>query len=176
MNTPDVTAVFIESMKPLVPFFVFIVIASAVLNQVKSKKRKSGSKEYKYQKRFLMSVNEKAFYNELSVICKKLGFLLFSKVRLIDLIEPVSKDDRGAKQHVIQKHVDFVLCHSSTLMPVLVIELDDKSHDSERRQQKDADKDKALESAGLPILRTRSSARLEENIIRALDLTAPIHR
>lgn len=174
MNTTDITTIFLENMKPYIPLLIFIVIIGTILKELTKKKRKSKTGDYKYQKKTLMSVNEKSFYSELLPICKKHGFLLFSKVRLIDLIEPVRGGNSNvAKLHIIQKHVDFVLCHASTLTPMLVIELDDNSHNSASAQQRDADKNKALESAGLPIIRTRTAARLEESIMKALGIDTP---
>ena len=80
---------------------------------------------------------------------------IFSKVRLADLIEP--REDivgkRGHFNRISQKHVDFVLCAPDLLRPMLVIELDDSSHDSPEAQIRDNVKDAALKAAGLPILR-----------------------
>ena len=56
-----------------------------------------------------------------------------------------------------QKHVDFVLCEPRTTRPLLVIELDDASHNSsDRRRAADAAKDHACRTAGIPMLRVRA--------------------
>ena len=50
------------------------------------------------------------------------------------------------------QRLDFVLCTRDKLSPVLVIELDDASHEEESRRDRDTFVDAALTSDGLPIL------------------------
>ncbi len=80
---------------------------------------------------------------------------IFSKVRLADLVE--ARDDAAGKlghfRRISQKHVDFVLCAPNTMRPMLVIELDDSSHESAEAQDRDRVKNAALQAAGLPLLR-----------------------
>ena len=59
---------------------------------------------------------------------------------------------QGHMNRVMSKHVDFVLCDRQNIAPVLVIELDDASHQREDRKERDAFLDKALAAASLPIL------------------------
>jgi len=51
------------------------------------------------------------------------------------------------------KHVDFVLCHPETVAPVLVIELDDASHQLPERQERDIFLNEILRVAEIPLLR-----------------------
>lgn len=53
--------------------------------------------------------------------------------------------------------VDFVVCNKDSSI-VAVIELDDATHQSEDRQTADAKKDKALESAGVHVVRWQAKA------------------
>ena len=50
-------------------------------------------------------------------------------------------------------HCDFVLADARTLEPLLVIELDDKSHWQTDAQECDKFKDAVLDVAGVPLLR-----------------------
>lgn len=50
------------------------------------------------------------------------------------------------------KCVDFVIVDHSTMQPLLVVELDDKSHERVERQERDRFVDEVLDSVGLPIL------------------------
>lgn len=80
--------------------------------------------------------------------------IIFSKVRLADLIYPPKQESQyGAWQKINRKHVDFVLCATSTLRPRLVIELDDRSHRRANRIERDAFVDGIFAEVGLPILR-----------------------
>ena len=79
---------------------------------------------------------------------------VFPKVRLFDLLY-LSKGTENWQTHknrIISKHVDFVLCDLQNIAPLLVIELDDASHEREDRRERDAFLDKALAAASLPIL------------------------
>ena len=79
---------------------------------------------------------------------------VFAKVRLLDLVDlPKGTENRQSHTNrVISKHVDFLLCDREKLSPLLVIELDDSSHERDDRAQRDAFVDEALGAAGLPIL------------------------
>jgi hypothetical protein len=105
----------------------------------------------------LFSRDERRFYDALR---QAVGgrFLIFAQMRLIDLLE-LPKGVRGSPfwfAKVRYKHVDFVLCDPDTAEPVLAIELDGASHQSQVQRQRDAEKDAVLEQAGLPLLRVPS--------------------
>lgn len=84
---------------------------------------------------------------------------IFSKVRLIDVVKvrPGTPNAQTHRNRIKSKHVDFVLCERKTFAPLLVIELDDASHNSSRQRERDALKDSILGAAGLPILRVKAS-------------------
>ncbi len=54
---------------------------------------------------------------------------------------------------IAQKHLDFLVCDSVTMKPLLGIELDDSSHKRDDRQERDDFVDRVFEAAGLPLLR-----------------------
>jgi very-short-patch-repair endonuclease len=108
----------------------------------------------------LLSATERSFYEALLPAVGD-DWRIFMKVRLLDLIH-VPRGTAEARRHrnrVMSKHVDFVLCAPDTLAPMLVIELDDATHDRPDRQARDAFVDRALETAGLPILHIRVQRR-----------------
>lgn len=51
-----------------------------------------------------------------------------------------------------RKHVDFLICDSATMRPLVGIELDDKSHQRKDRQERDAFVDEVFHAAGLPLV------------------------
>lgn len=102
----------------------------------------------------LFSRDERRFYDALRQAVGN-RFLIFAQMRLIDLLE-VPREVKGSPfwfAKVRYKHVDFVLCDPDTVQPVLAIELDGASHQSEVQRQRDAEKDAVLRQAGLPLLR-----------------------
>lgn len=62
---------------------------------------------------------------------------------------------------------DFVVCNKDSRI-VAVIELDDSSHEREDRKIADAKKDKALSSAGIPIIRWQAAAMPDEEVIKSV--------
>lgn len=75
------------------------------------------------------------------------------KPRLNDILfVRQSHKNKGARNRIDRKHVDFLLCETATMTPRLVVELDDRSHQKKDRQERDELVDGALKAAGLPIL------------------------
>jgi Protein of unknown function (DUF2726) len=104
------------------------------------------------KKKYLFSVAERSFYEVLKRLVPA-EYTVFAKVRLADVVY-VTKGTGAWQSHfnrISGKHLDFVLCNRD-LAPVVVIELDDSSHDEEERQSRDGFLDQALLAAALPIL------------------------
>lgn len=134
------------------------------------KKEKTPDKEktpYQYKKKiYFFSKNELNFYRELDQKATELNLILFSKVRLADIVEPIGKGSNWQSQfnRIRSKHVDFILCDLPSIKPVLVIELDDNSHNKPDRQERDTFVDRVLEQAGIPIIHTKDSSKIDEKI------------
>ena len=110
-----------------------------------------------YQKSWLFSYNEKDAYQKLRAIADELGYTVFAKVRLLDLLSPVKGNPKYKTYFykVQAKHVDFVLCDAK-LVARAVIELDDSSHDSKTRKERDKFVDEVLASVGYPIFHVKA--------------------
>jgi hypothetical protein len=67
---------------------------------------------------------------------------------------------------ISQKSADFVVCLKDSTV-VAIVELDDSTHARASRRKADADKDKALTSAGVQIVRWTTKALPDEPAIRA---------
>lgn len=110
-----------------------------------------------YEKRWLFSYNEKYAYKRLKEIADQMGYTVFTKVRLLDLLEPVKNNPKYKTYFykVQAKHVDFVLCDNN-LNAQHIIELDDSSHDRKDRKERDEFVDAVLKSVGYNIIHTRA--------------------
>lgn len=110
-----------------------------------------------YKSRWLFTYREKEAFKKLKIQTDERDLLLFSKVRLLDLIEPINgtKNYNGALWKIQAKHVDFVVCNEK-LIPLGIIELDDSTHDRADRIERDIFVDAVLENAGYKILHTRN--------------------
>lgn len=100
-------------------------------------------------------------------------YQIFAKVRLADIVRPVHNRRSGAWQsafnRVSSKHVDFVLCAPANMRVLIVIELDDRTHDRSNRKDRDTLVNSALADACIPLLRisakpTYSPAQLREQL------------
>ena len=107
-----------------------------------------------YQKKWLLTMNEKAFYRQLCSFATKKNMTVFTKVRLLDLLEPVKNQPKYKTYFykVQAKHVDFLLCDSK-LVARYIIELDDNSHIAPDRAERDQFVDSVLQAVGYKVLR-----------------------
>lgn len=89
------------------------------------------------------------------------------KVRLSDLLYVRERyKNQAALNRIHMKHVDFVVCDTSTMKPRLGIELDDSSHERRERQDRDDLVDRAFKAAGLPLLRVKAAGSYEPRDLR----------
>ena len=109
-----------------------------------------------YQRKYLLTKNEWYEYRKLKEYAAAHDLQICPKVRLLDIIEPRSgKDYRSLMARIQSKHVDFLICDQDLHIKGIV-ELDDNSHNSADRMQRDAFVDEILTSVGYKVIRTRS--------------------
>lgn len=105
--------------------------------------------KFPYKSARLFTETEYAFYLVLKQ-CINEDELLSCKVRLGDVIVPTVNEIKY-RNFVNQKHIDFLIADREG-NPLLVIELDDRSHNRPDRVRRDEFVNNALKAAGLPIL------------------------
>lgn len=115
----------------------------------------------------IMTDSEVQFFKKLQLALP--DFLIFSQVQLSRIIEP--SDEAGNDRQfwfnrVCRQSVDFVLIDKDYQTVLIAIELDDWTHESQTRQKQDAKKDKALASAGIPIIRFHAEKMPSIEMIR----------
>ncbi len=158
---------------------IFILVVTLVIRLTA---RRSSAVEISYNScDTLCTPAERAFLGVLDMAVPD-GHRIFAKVRLADLIKVGSGLKASSRQtafnRISRKHVDFVLCRADDIAITAAIELDDSSHNHSDRQDRDAFIDKAMASAGIPII--RFSARhaygvgeVRQAISDALGLSTP---
>lgn len=144
-------------------FFIGVLVPVVLL--IRGSRRKAGPLSLPYQKRkFFFTRAEQLFFEHLVAAVGRVGrgHVVLAKTRMTDLLM-MTKGTTGkaywaAWGRISQKHADFVILQRvqrpgepDYLEPVLVIELDDSSHQQEQRQQRDALVDAIYAQAGLPI-------------------------
>lgn len=127
-------------------FLLFILILFFIRSLIKPK--------YPYYKNpNFISYAERAFFNVLKVAIED-KYYIFAQVSLNSIL----KVDLEGKEYwqyfnkIKQKSVDFVLVDKTNFDPVLVIELNDRSHQLENRKERDEFLVKALTHAGIEYL------------------------
>jgi hypothetical protein len=119
--------------------------------------RRGSSLPYR-RRRALLSRGERAFYDVLREAVRG-RFAIAIKPRLADVILcPRSRWHCAAGARVKPRHVDFLLYDHETTAPVLALELDDASHESAGRRERDAFVDEALLVAGVVLVRVKAAA------------------
>jgi len=144
-------------MENLLTLIILLAVLAGLAALVKGflSRRSPTLGEFPYQKKaYLLTEAERSFYKVLRRVAGD-ELHVFAKVRLADLVwlPKGTKHRQAHLNRVLSKHVDFVLCHRQTVAPVLVVELDDSSHESSRRQERDAFVNQVLRTTGLPLLR-----------------------
>ncbi|MEM1211799.1 MAG: DUF2726 domain-containing protein [Planctomycetota bacterium] len=134
----------------------------------------TGEAPWPYQKRrYLLSRAELAFYH---VLIQAVGdrYTVCPKVNLNDLLLLTKGTENRMSwlNKINRKHIDFVLCDPATMEPKHAVELDDASHQKPDAQARDAVKDRALNAAGLELVRIRARgsydpAQLRETLYAA---------
>lgn len=109
-----------------------------------------------YVRKYLFSKNELYAYKKLKDIAEVKGYIVFAKVRLLDLIEPI----KGHKKYktlfykIQAKHVDFVITDKDMYVRA-IIELDDSSHNQTERKERDEFVNLILRSVGYKVIHTK---------------------
>ena len=130
----------------------------------------SEEREFPYHVRDdFLSPAEVSFYHVLRGIVGDKA-VVCPKVSLGDLFYAATGDygtNRSWMNRIDRKHVDFVVCEAGTLAPQLGVELDDASHDSASRRERDAFVDGVFEAAGLPLARVTAQLQYNTDEVKA---------
>jgi hypothetical protein len=154
---------------------------SSYLNSPEAKiKEAKETKNYPFRKkRYLMTQTEYKFFGVLQEVIKGQYFII-PQVALSRIIEPQNGQPKYGTDswysnfnRINKKTVDFVIFDKVYLSPLLVIELDDYTHNYFTRQQRDDFLDGALKAANLNILHVKpqynyDTSQLEQAIFSQL--------
>ena len=109
----------------------------------------------KYKSKKMLTKNEWSAYMVMKKITDAHELVICPKVRLIDIVEPKPcNEEYTLRAKVIQKHVDFVICNKN-LQIIGIVELDDSSHDTTKRKERDKFVDEILTDVGYIVIHTR---------------------
>ena len=157
----------LESLLLMLYCVIAIGIIAVILSFVIAVKRRSSTDQdapasFPYERiNWLFTKAERSFLGVLDGVIGP-DYRVFGKVRVADIIR-VNKglsrsETQSAKNQILSKHFDFVICRVSNLSVSLVIELDDSTHKQAARKSRDAFIEQATQAAGIPLLRVPCQA------------------
>lgn len=142
-------------MLPIIFFLAVLALVFLLIYSQIGSRRRRVEQPFSYKSRHrLFTPTETAFLYALE---KAVGdeYRVFGKVRLADIVDTEVFRGVGDKAFslIAYKHIDFLLCDKRDSSIVCAVELDDWTHGSEKRRIKDAEKEYALNSVGVPLVR-----------------------
>lgn len=151
-----------------------LLLLHFINNHLLSKDNNSSGNDFTpYKKRYyFFTLQEKQFYLVLKEIANRENLILFSKVRVIDLIDIKHiKNYASYRNKIISKQIDFVLLDQE-LKVLRCIELDDPTHNRTSRIERDKFLNELFEAVDLSLIRIKTqSAYSIEELMRKLNLT-----
>lgn len=149
---------------------ILIVVVAAVFVLAVLKKQGVQSTDYPYRKiQAIFTPAERSFLGVLDQAVGKHA-QIFGKVRVADVIAPKKGMPRGEWQKAFNKiagkHFDFLLCDKGDLSVLCAIELNDRSHDSKKRKDRDQFLEGACQSANVPLVQFPAQATYNINAIQ----------
>jgi len=159
---PHLNLTMLNELPGILLSILILVGVIAVATRIAPRFFSGGAKpaDYPYQARnYLFSRAEKSF---IRVLEQALGeeFRVFGKVRMEDLmfVKKGAKNRQAARNRIRSRHIDFVVCRKDDLSIQFLVELDDKSHDSNKRAEVDEFKNAACRAAGIKLVRIRAQS------------------
>lgn len=158
----------------IILIIILIVVNSLLNNKTTAKKINKIKKKsedintninnFPYKAKLLLTKSEYTFFKALQKILDNDKYIICPKVRLEDFIDVTDKQEifkyRG---YIKSRHVDFLICDNN-LHILFAIELDDKTHNSEKAKNTDEFKNKLFEKIGIKLYRIKTEDNYEISI------------
>jgi hypothetical protein len=130
-----------------------------------------------YQRKKILTKNEYYFYTKLKEVTNKYNLQILTKIRLADLIEvkpySINRNEWGTYFNKIKaKHIDFAIVDNMKVL--LIIELDDQSHNNIERIERDKFVDDNLTACGYKIVHTRGAIDAIEKELQTVTKNANV--
>lgn len=156
-------------IKTIIILLLIFALATAI-EQLTKKADNDNIKinEYPYKQKYLLTKTEYKFYKTLKTICDKQQIIICPKVRLEDFVEVISKDNKQKyRGYIKSRHIDFLLCDTNLYIKV-AIELDDKTHNTNKAQKTDELKNNIFKTINIPLYRIKVSEQDYETKINEI--------
>lgn len=119
-------------------FFILLIIVCVLIFVIKNQKNTVPQSNYSYKQKTLMTDNEYEFLNRLiSAFPNHHIFPQVSMGAILDVSKAENKNIQAGRNTFNKKIIDFII-YSKDQKIVAVIELDDKTHDKDKDDKRDA--------------------------------------
>lgn len=127
-------------------------------NEEEKEEKPLGKVEYPYKlTKSIFSPKEGYFFRDVRPIADKLGLLVFTKMRIADLlyIPEGTADFQKWFNRIKAKHIDFIFVDREMHIKLLV-EIDDPTHNRADRKARDEEVDEMFKQQGLQVIHLRA--------------------
>jgi hypothetical protein len=153
-------------MKWLIAVVVLVVVAGLIATALRRSKGGNAEGTWPFFAKKPLSPPEQVLYFRL--VHALPDRIVLAQVQLSRILGVRKGDDyQSWLNRISQLSADFVVCAKDATV-LAVVELDDASHHSERRREADARKTRALEAAGLKLIRWNVAQLPDEAVIRSI--------
>ena len=158
-------------MKWLIAVIVVVVLGLLVAAALRRTKQSGAEGTWPFFAKKPLTQPEQVLYFRLLHALPE--HIVLAQVQLSRILGVKKRDNyQSWLNRINQLSADFVVCAKDATV-LAVVELDDASHQSERRREADARKTRAVEAAGLRLVRWSVSALPDDTAIRSTVLPNP---
>lgn len=148
-------------------FLVLLALAVLVIAAMAKKRRDTSSDENQpwpyYAKKPLSAIEQVMYYRLVEAMPE---CIVLAQVQLSRVIGVKKGAGPGNwLNRINQKSLDYVVCMKDAAV-IAAIELDDSTHEREDRKKSDQDKERALSSAGVKLIRWKAKSLPDVETIR----------
>jgi hypothetical protein len=151
----------------IIPIVVALGVATTIALFLNRRRNANYDVEWPFHAKRALSAPEQVLYHRLVKALP--DHIVLAQVQLSRFIG-ITKDTDDRQtwlNRINQISADFVICLKDFTV-VAVVELDDGSHDSDRRKAADTKKDRVLRAAGIPITRWQVRSLPDDAAIHAV--------
>lgn len=144
-----------KSITSILPIIVVLAVIAAVMLARATNRGSSKRPTYSVRARRFLTDREIEFMRRLDQALGDAAVHICPQVSFDSILQAIGDDASGRESlraRYKQKRVDFALMDAKAAV-ILIVEVDDSTHDGRMAQEKDAFRDDLMASAGIPTLR-----------------------
>lgn len=147
----------------VVSVLVQLVNVKRAINFTKKRNKSSGTYHNVYSKKSLMTDYERYFYNIFTELENELEVKIHPQVNLASIL---NKENKHYYISELFRNIDFGIFSHDYNELILLIEINDKSHNTRNRKRRDKKVEAILESAGVKLIKFYSNCPNKKEYVK----------